>query len=88
MASETAPCHKEFRIAFECFVRSEPKEEGGMKGQECVDLFKGMQGCFEKFPEFYSDQLREEEDSVEAAIEEVADEYAFLFHNLGEVPRL
>ena len=51
------PCGEEFKAAFSCFVYS--KEEP--KGIECIDKFKGMQECFRKYPDFYSEELRDEE---------------------------
>jgi intermembrane space import and assembly protein 40 len=51
------PCGEEFKMAFSCFVYS--KEEP--KGIECIEKFKNMQDCFRKYPEVYSDELRDEE---------------------------
>lgn len=55
------PCGEEFREAFSCFVFS--KEEP--KGVDCIEKFKGMQTCFQKYPEIYgappSDDEEEEE---------------------------
>lgn len=51
------PCGEEFKAAFSCFVYS--KEEP--KGIECIDKFKNMQLCFGKYPEIYSEELRDEE---------------------------
>lgn len=51
------PCGEEFKEAFSCFVYS--KEEP--KGIECIEKFKGMQDCFRKYPDVYSEELRDEE---------------------------
>lgn len=51
------PCGEEFKNAFSCFVYS--KEEP--KGIECIEKFKSMQDCFRKYPEVYSEELRDEE---------------------------
>lgn len=51
------PCGEEFKSAFSCFVYS--KEEP--KGIECIEKFKNMQDCFRKYPDVYSDELRDEE---------------------------
>lgn len=51
------PCGEEFKAAFSCFVYS--KEEP--KGIECIEKFKGMQDCFRKYPDVYSEELRDEE---------------------------
>lgn len=56
------PCGEEFKAAFSCFIYS--KEEP--KGIECIDRFKDMQSCFRKYPEVYSDELRDEQE-LEAA---------------------
>lgn len=45
------PCGPEFREAFSCFVFSEQEP----KGIDCVERFKGMQDCFRRHPEIYSD---------------------------------
>lgn len=57
------PCGPEFREAFSCFVYS--KEEP--KGMDCIDKFKGMQGCFREHPEVYGAELAEDEE--EAALD-------------------
>ncbi|KAI3641682.1 hypothetical protein MIR68_000250 [Amoeboaphelidium protococcarum] len=62
MADPALPCTPQFKEAFSCFVFSPDSTEDRMKGAECVDLFKAMQDCFQKFPEAYADQLRDEDD--------------------------
>lgn len=52
------PCGEEFKAAFSCFVYS--KEEP--KGIECIDKFKNMQDCFRKYPDVYSEELRDDEE--------------------------
>lgn len=51
------PCGEDFKAAFSCFVYS--KEEP--KGIECIDKFKSMQDCFRRYPDVYSEELRDEE---------------------------
>lgn len=51
------PCGEDFKTAFSCFVFSEAEP----KGSDCVDAFRAMQSCFQDFPEYYSDQLKEDE---------------------------
>jgi intermembrane space import and assembly protein 40 len=59
------PCGEEFKAAFSCFIRSEPSEENGFqKGFECVSNFQKMQDCFKQFPEYYADQLSQDEDET------------------------
>ncbi len=45
------PCGPEFREAFSCFIYSEQEP----KGIDCVEKFKGMQDCFRRHPEVYSE---------------------------------
>lgn len=52
------PCGEEFKAAFSCFIYSQEEP----KGVECIDKFKDMQNCFRKYPEVYSDELRDEEE--------------------------
>jgi mitochondrial intermembrane space import and assembly protein 40 len=51
------PCGEDFKASFSCFVYS--KEEP--KGIECIQKFKDMQDCFRRYPEIYSEELRDEE---------------------------
>lgn len=45
----SGPCGTEFKDAFSCFHYS--KEE--VKGSECLEQFKAMQECMQRFPELY-----------------------------------
>lgn len=45
----SGPCGQQFKDAFSCFHNS--KEE--VKGSECLDFFRGMQECMQKYPELY-----------------------------------
>lgn len=74
----SGPCGEEFKTAFSCFVYS--KEEP--KGIECIEHFKNMQDCFRKYPEVYSDELREEEDVV--ATEKAAVDQAVMNNDIIE----
>ncbi|KAK6512981.1 Oxidoreductase [Arthrobotrys conoides] len=55
------PCGEEFREAFSCFVFS--KEEP--KGVDCIEKFKGMQTCFQQYPEIYGAPPSDDEDEEE-----------------------
>lgn len=57
------PCGEDFKAAFSCFVYSSQEP----KGIECIDKFKNMQDCFRKYPEVYSEELRDE-DAVEREV--------------------
>jgi intermembrane space import and assembly protein 40 len=60
------PCGPEFREAFSCFVFS--KEEP--KGMDCIEKFKGMQGCFREHPDVYGAELDEDDDQEDLAVAE------------------
>lgn len=65
------PCGPEFREAFSCFVFS--KEEP--KGMDCIEKFKGMQECFQRYPDVYKGELEEDEE-LEAEVEKERAELA------------
>lgn len=56
----SGPCGQQFKDAFSCFHYS--KEE--VKGSECIEYFRGMQECMQKYPELYP---QEEDDTVASA---------------------
>lgn len=45
----SGPCGSQFKEAFSCFHYS--KEE--VKGSECIDQFRNMQDCMQRYPELY-----------------------------------
>ncbi|XP_029947830.1 coiled-coil-helix-coiled-coil-helix domain containing 4b isoform X1 [Salarias fasciatus] len=45
----SGPCGTEFKDAFSCFHYS--KEE--VKGSDCIEQFRAMQGCMQLYPELY-----------------------------------
>ncbi|XP_030633028.1 mitochondrial intermembrane space import and assembly protein 40 [Chanos chanos] len=45
----SGPCGQQFKDAFSCFHYS--KEE--VKGSDCVENFRSMQECMQKYPELY-----------------------------------
>ncbi|XP_049588805.1 mitochondrial intermembrane space import and assembly protein 40 [Syngnathus scovelli] len=45
----SGPCGAQFKEAFSCFHYS--KEE--VKGSECIDHFRNMQECMQRYPELY-----------------------------------
>ncbi|XP_013864521.1 coiled-coil-helix-coiled-coil-helix domain containing 4b [Austrofundulus limnaeus] len=45
----SGPCGTEFKDAFSCFHYS--KEE--VKGSECLEQFRAMQECLQRYPELY-----------------------------------
>ncbi|QLL32394.1 hypothetical protein HG536_0C05630 [Torulaspora globosa] len=54
------PCGEEFKLAFSCFVFSEAEP----KGIDCVEKFQGMQECFRKYPDYYAEQIKDEDEAV------------------------
>lgn len=58
----SGPCGQQFKDAFSCFHYS--KEE--VKGSECIDHFRGMQECMQKYPELYPQEDESESASSEA----------------------
>ncbi|XP_029006857.1 mitochondrial intermembrane space import and assembly protein 40 [Betta splendens] len=62
----SGPCGSQFKEAFSCFHYS--KEE--VKGSECIDHFRNMQECMQRYPELYPQEEDKDEsnpDSVSAA---------------------
>uniref|UniRef100_A0A8C6J5L2 Uncharacterized protein n=1 Tax=Melopsittacus undulatus TaxID=13146 RepID=A0A8C6J5L2_MELUD len=69
----SGPCGEQFKSAFSCFHYS--TEE--IKGSDCVDQFRAMQECMQKYPDLYpqEDEIEEKEKSnkdLEAASMEAA----------------
>lgn len=59
----SGPCGAQFKEAFSCFHYS--KEE--VKGSECIDQFRSMQECMQKFPELYPQEEEKESENGAAA---------------------
>ncbi|XP_078104567.1 coiled-coil-helix-coiled-coil-helix domain containing 4b [Sander vitreus] len=59
----SGPCGTEFKDAFSCFHYS--KEE--VKGSECLEQFRAMQECMQRYPELYpqEDEKVQQEQSSE-----------------------
>lgn len=53
----SGPCGEQFKSAFSCFHYS--TEE--IKGSDCVDQFRAMQECMQKFPDLYPQEDDDEE---------------------------
>ncbi|MEE6502095.1 hypothetical protein FKM82_004409 [Ascaphus truei] len=54
----SGPCGEQFKSAFSCFHYS--AEE--IKGSDCVDQFRAMQECMQRFPDLYPQEDDEEEE--------------------------
>ncbi|KAG5838429.1 coiled-coil-helix-coiled-coil-helix domain containing 4b [Anguilla anguilla] len=52
----SGPCGEQFKSAFSCFHYS--KEE--LKGSDCLDQFRGMQECMQRYPELYPQEDEKE----------------------------
>lgn len=59
----SGPCGSQFKEAFSCFHYS--KEE--VKGSECIDNFRNMQECMQKYPELYPQEEDKEESNAASA---------------------
>lgn len=59
----SGPCGTEFKDAFTCFHYS--KED--IKGSECLEQFRAMQECMQRYPELYpqEDETVKQEQSSE-----------------------
>ncbi|KAL7986142.1 hypothetical protein Chor_011308 [Crotalus horridus] len=57
----SGPCGEQFKSAFSCFHYS--KEE--IKGSDCVDQFRAMQECMQKYPDLYPQEDDDDEDEDE-----------------------
>lgn len=55
----SGPCGSQFKEAFSCFHYS--KEE--VKGSECLDHFRNMQECMQRYPELYTLEEHKESSS-------------------------
>ncbi|KAL4824070.1 hypothetical protein H8958_013797 [Nasalis larvatus] len=68
----SGPCGEQFKSAFSCFHYS--MEE--IKGSDCVDWFRAMQECMQKYPDLYPQQDEDEEEEGEKQPAEQAEETA------------
>lgn len=57
----SGPCGEQFKSAFSCFHYS--KEE--IKGSDCVDHFRAMQECMQKYPDLYPQEDDDDDDDEE-----------------------
>lgn len=64
----SGPCGSQFKEAFSCFHYS--KDE--IKGSECIDHFRSMQECMQKYPDLYP-QEEDKESSSQAESSPVSD---------------
>ncbi|KAF1391277.1 hypothetical protein PFLUV_G00040260 [Perca fluviatilis] len=64
----SGPCGSQFKEAFSCFHYS--KEE--VKGSECIDNFRNMQECMQKYPELYPQEEDKESSQAEASSSSVS----------------
>uniref|UniRef100_A0A3Q3VIS5 CHCH domain-containing protein n=1 Tax=Mola mola TaxID=94237 RepID=A0A3Q3VIS5_MOLML len=55
----SGPCGSQFKEAFSCFHYS--KEE--VKGSECIEHFRNMQECMQRYPELYPQEEDKESPS-------------------------
>uniref|UniRef100_UPI0037E8BEBD mitochondrial intermembrane space import and assembly protein 40 n=1 Tax=Semicossyphus pulcher TaxID=241346 RepID=UPI0037E8BEBD len=55
----SGPCGSQFKEAFSCFHYSQEE----VKGSECIDNFRNMQECMQKYPELYPQEEDKESSS-------------------------
>lgn len=67
----SGPCGSQFKEAFSCFHYS--KEE--VKGSECIEQFRGMQECMQRYPDLYP-QEEDKEGSSQNELSSAADDDA------------
>ncbi|KAI0779963.1 hypothetical protein C8Q74DRAFT_1199112 [Fomes fomentarius] len=60
------PCGMQFREAFSCFVFS----EADPKGIDCVEKFKAMQECFREHPDVYGEDIMNDDDDEDLALDQ------------------
>ena len=66
----SGPCGEQFKSAFSCFHYSTED----IKGSDCIDQFRAMQECMQKYPDLYpQDEEEEEEAKPVEPVEESAD---------------
>lgn len=53
----SGPCGSQFKEAFSCFHYSQEE----VKGSECIDQFRNMQECMQRYPELYPQEEEKEE---------------------------
>ncbi|XP_041447314.1 mitochondrial intermembrane space import and assembly protein 40-B isoform X2 [Xenopus laevis] len=53
----SGPCGEQFKSAFSCFHYSQEE----IKGSDCLDQFRAMQECMQKYPELYPQEDDEDE---------------------------
>ncbi|KAI3370388.1 hypothetical protein L3Q82_025156, partial [Scortum barcoo] len=58
----SGPCGSQFKEAFSCFHYS--KEE--VKGSDCIENFRNMQECMQRYPELYPQEEEKESSSQES----------------------
>lgn len=54
----SGPCGEQFKSAFSCFHYSTED----VKGSDCVDQFRAMQECMQKYPDLYPQDDDDDED--------------------------
>ncbi|XP_063692601.1 mitochondrial intermembrane space import and assembly protein 40-like [Bolinopsis microptera] len=62
------PCVEEFRSAFSCWMFSPADEQGGERGDDCVDNFFAMSNCMQQNEEFYDDLNARNKAAAEEAL--------------------
>ncbi|TKC53168.1 hypothetical protein EI555_006667 [Monodon monoceros] len=65
----SGPCGEQFKVAFSCFHYSTED----VKGSDCVDQFRAMQECMQKYLDLYPQKEEKPADRLEeTAVSEAA----------------
>ncbi|KAJ1925687.1 Oxidoreductase [Tieghemiomyces parasiticus] len=57
------PCGDTFRTAYSCYIEASSSEDAM---EQCTDKFRTMQACFDRHPEFYHEDPKDDEDEESA----------------------
>ncbi|XP_063284663.1 mitochondrial intermembrane space import and assembly protein 40-B-like [Pelobates fuscus] len=64
----SGPCGEQFKSAFSCFHYSQEE----IKGSDCLEQFRAMQECMQKYPELYPQEDDEDDATKQSNTEESA----------------
>ncbi|XP_068109172.1 mitochondrial intermembrane space import and assembly protein 40 [Hyperolius riggenbachi] len=63
----SGPCGEQFKAAFSCFHYSQEE----VKGSDCLEQFRAMQECMQKYPDLYPQEDEEDSSKDKPGTEEV-----------------
>jgi len=68
------PCVEEFREAFSCWMFSTADQQGGERGDDCVENFFAMSSCMQQNEEFYDELNARNKAAAEEALAKYEEE--------------